>query len=82
MEKHSETNKLNHDLQVLSAVRKLQQKNDEGEIELKVKESELSKLKEENKIKDRELIEIKNNVKVLENQDQQLSKKLKTAKVL
>ena len=79
MEKHSETNKLNHDLQVLSAVRKLQQKNDEGEIELKVKDSELSKLKEENIIKDKELIEIKNNVKVLENQVQQLSKKIENS---
>ena len=79
MEKHSETNKLNHDLQVLSAVRKLQQKNDEGEIELKVKDSELSKLKEKNIIKDKELIEIKNNVKVLENQVQQLSKKIENS---
>ena len=55
MNRHMETNKINHELLLLKTVKNLKQKSDESEEKLKVKDAEIEQLKELNAKKDEKL---------------------------
>ena len=59
MHQHGETFKVNHEFLLLTTVKNLKEKSNEGEVKLKEKETEIEQLKELNTTKDETLKEMK-----------------------
>ena len=80
MYRHSEDFKLNHEFQLLSAVKDLTKKSQEGEKKLEENHLEIQQLKKLNRQKDEKIDELKNDVNILkdklENVREQLSTKI------
>ena len=80
MYRHSEDFKLNHEFQLLSAVKDLTKKSQEGEKKLEENHLEIQLLKKLNRQKDEKIEELKNDVNILkdklENVREQLSTKI------
>ena len=68
MHQHSEKFKFHHELQLLTAVKNLKERSDEGEKKLKEKDIEIKQLKDLNKEKDETLNTLKNDNEALKSQ--------------
>ena len=77
MDQHSEKFKVHHEFLLLTTVKNLKEKSDQGEEKLKEKDMEIIKLKELNTEKDETLNTLKNDFDNLKNQLEQLTNKIK-----
>ena len=68
MDQHIETNKINHELLLLTTVKNLKQNCDESEEKLKMKDAEIEQLKELDAEKDEKLNKL--NKKIEQNEDE------------
>ena len=76
MHQHSEKFKFHHELQLLTAVKNLKERSDEGEKKLKEKDIEIEQLKELNTEKDETLNSLKNDIEALKSQLEDACKRL------
>ena len=78
MHQHSETYKSNHELLLLTTVKNLKKKSDQGEEKLKEKEIEIKQLKELNTKKDKTLSALKYDLENLKSQLENVREQLTT----
>ena len=76
MHQHSEKFKIHHEFQLLTTVKNLKEKSDQGEEKLKEKDIEIEQLKELNTKKDETLNSLKHDIKDLKSQLENACKRL------
>ena len=76
MHQHSEKFKFHHEFQLLTTVKNLKEKSDEGEEKLKEKDREIKQLKELNTEKDETLNTLKHDIEALKSQLEDAGKRL------